>query len=154
MTESINSWDFDFNCGIKWFRKRQAFWHKIIDDFYLGFFLNESVYFVVEISENSRLLPFTKSTGKMIVLNFPRAGSQISRSFRELEAGIRAWYKLFLDWNFGQIAIGPPLDKLENRFFRFYERKSDSIEGEVAALIKRSVSILDMSRIQVSTAEK
>ena len=90
----------------------------------------------------------------MIVLNFPRAGSRISRSFRELEAGIRAWYKLFLDGNFGQIAIGPSLDKLENRFFRFYERKSDSIEGEVAALIKRSVSILDMSRIQVSTAEK
>ena len=63
----------------------------------LAFFLNESVYFVVEISEKSRLLPFTKSTGKMIVLNFPIAGSQIYRSFPELEAGIRAWYKLFLD---------------------------------------------------------
>ena len=62
---------------------------QIIDDFYFGFFLNESVYFVVEISEKSRLLPFTKSMGNMVVLNSPRAGSQIYRSFRELEAGIR-----------------------------------------------------------------
>ena len=78
---------------------------QIIDDFYFGFFLNESVYFAVEIYEKSRLLPFMKSTGKMIVLNFPRAGSQISRSFRELEAGIRGLgpgINYFLSENLGE----------------------------------------------------
>ena len=42
-------------------------------NFYFDFFLNENVHFVVEISEKSCLLAFTKSTGKNDCVEFRKS---------------------------------------------------------------------------------